>query len=118
MKSSDVIEKFGGLTKLEPLTCLDNASLMENACLLESSAPFKGYYDDVPDGNRPLYLFMALEGAYTADRILRASMNVKENADLTFDAAFGSVDILEHSFPIIRIRDLENFSDIDRKSVV
>ena len=114
MKNSDVIEKFGGLVKMEPLTCLDDESLMKDACLFESSSPFKGYYDDVPDGNKPLYLFMGLDGLYTVDQILKATMNVRKKAGFTFDAAFGSVEIFEQSIPIIRIRDLGGFNNIKK----
>ena len=94
--------------------CLDDDSLMDNACLLESTAPFKGYYDDVPDGNKPMYLFMALEGEYTVDRILRATLSVKKKAGFSFDAGFGSVEIFEQSFPIIRIRDFGSFKNIKK----
>lgn len=114
MKNSDVIEKFGGLIKMEPLMCLEDDSLMDDACLLESTAPFKGYYDDLPGGNKPLYLFIALEGEYTVDRILLATLNVKKKTGFSFDAAFGSVQIFGQTFPVIRIRDLGSFKNIKK----
>ena len=118
MKISDVIEKFGGLIKMEPLMCLEDDSLMGNACLLESTAPFKGYYDDAPEGNKPLYLFIVLDGEYTIDGILRATLNVKKKAGFLFDAAFGTVRLFDQTCPVIRIRDLENFRDINKLQVL
>ena len=114
MKNSDVIEKFGGLIKMEPLMCLEDDSLMENVCLLESTAPFKGYYDDVPDGNKPLYLFIVLDCDYTIDRILRATLNVKNKAGFPFDAAYGTVRLFDQTCPVIRIRDLGSFINIKK----
>ena len=99
---------------MEPLMCLEDDSLKDDACLLESTAPFKGYYDDVPDGNKPLYLFIALEGEYSVDRILLATLNVKKKTGFSFDAAFGSVKIFDQTCPVIRIRDLGSFQNIKK----
>lgn len=42
MKSKKTIERFGGLTKVEPLACIDDNILMPDSCVLESVAPFPG----------------------------------------------------------------------------
>lgn len=112
MEKSVIIEKFGGLVKQESLTCLEDKSLMPNACLLEAVSPFSGYYSEEPGASKPLYLFLVLEGNYSAEDVARATINVKKKAGFTFDAAFGKVSLFEHTCPVIRIRDLENYANI------
>lgn len=114
MKKSEVIEKFGGLVKIESLTCLEDKTLMKNACLLEAPEPFYGYYNDVPDGKKPLYLFIVLDGLYSVENIVRATLNVKKKTDFSFDAAFGTVRLFDHTCPVIRIRDLDDFNNIKK----
>lgn len=112
MEKLPVIEKFGGLIKEELLSCLEDENLLPDACLLEAIAPFSGYYNDVPGVHRPLYLFLVLEGNYTADIITRATEKVRSRAGFSFDAAFGRVALFEHDCPVIRIRGLKNFDKI------
>jgi hypothetical protein len=114
MKKSEVIEKFGGLVKIEPVTCLEDMTLMKNACLLEATEPFYGYYNDVPDGKKPLYLFIVLDGLYSVENVVRATINVKKKVDFSFDAAFGNVQLFDHTCPVIRIRDLADFHNIKK----
>ncbi len=63
MKSKKTIERFGGLTKVEPLACIDDNILMPDSCVLESVAPFSGYYCDVLSSPKPQYLYLILEEA-------------------------------------------------------
>jgi hypothetical protein len=46
MENSRIIERYGGVTKEEPLTTLDSKLVMANTQVMESKTPFSGYYND------------------------------------------------------------------------
>ncbi len=112
METGTVYEKFGGLLKEETLTCIDNSVLMPNTCVLESVNPFSGYYNEVPGTEKPLYLYLVLEGNCSFEKTLRAAANIKRHFGLPFDAAAGSVSLAGGHHQVIRIRNLGEFGHI------
>ncbi len=112
METGTVYEKFGGLLKEETLTCIDNSLLMPNTCVLESVNPFSGYYNEVTGAEKPLYLYLVLEGSCSFEKTLRAAANIKKNFGFPFDAASGSVTLFGIHHPVIRIRNLQEFGHI------
>ncbi len=112
MEPSTLYEKFGGLLKEEPLSCLEDNLLLENTCVLEAVAPFFGYYNDVPGSVGPKYLYFVLEESCPLEKVLRATLNIRKKHGIVFDGAAGSVTIYGQHFPVIRVRDLEQFSHI------
>jgi hypothetical protein len=112
METNIIYEKFGGLLKEEPLSCLDDNMLLPNTCVLESVSPFHGYYNEVPGSVKPLYLYLMLEGSFTFEKILRATLNIKRHFKHPFDAVIGFVTLFGQQNQAIRIRDLEEFSHI------
>lgn len=112
MEKSEIIERFGGLMKVERLACLEDESLMPNACLLEAVAPFSGYYNEVVGSTKPLYLYIILEGRYPLEKLVRATLDIKKKSGLNFDAVPGTVQLFEHTCDMIRVRNLQKFSDI------
>lgn len=112
MEASTLYEKFGGLLKEEPLSCLEDNLLLENTCVLEAVAPFFGYYNEVPGSVLPLYLYFVLEESCPLEKVLRATLNIKKKHGIAFDGAAGSVSIYGQHFPVIRIRDLGQFSQV------
>lgn len=107
-----MIERFGCLEKEEILNCLENERLMPNACLLESQSPFRGYYDRFTYDQKPLYLYLVLEGHYSLEKIWRIILKVRKHFTHKFDAVPGTLEIFDNKCQIIRIRNLEQFDDI------
>ncbi|KAF0129504.1 MAG: hypothetical protein FD155_2427 [Bacteroidetes bacterium] len=106
------MERFGGLIKEEALTCIENELLFPDTCVLESVSPFSGYYYDVSD-QKPLYLYVMLEGSATFWHVLPVIEKVKQKAGFYFDAAFGEISFSDHTHCYtIRVRDLDNYNQI------
>ncbi len=107
-----IIERFGGLLKKEPMTCVEKDIILKGTCILESTSPFSGYYWEV-GGNAPLYLYLMLEGSNTYWKVARAVQEVKKKISFPFDGVFAEI-----TFPdgfccyAIRIRDLERYDQI------
>jgi hypothetical protein len=106
------MERFGGLIKEESLTCIENELLLPDTCVLESVSPFSGYYYDI-SSQKPLYLYLMLEGSLTFWQVLPVINRVKHKANFIFDAVFGEISFTDqtHCYAI-RVRDLENYNQI------
>jgi len=112
MKSKKTIERFGGLTKVEPLACIDDNILMPDSCVLESVAPFSGYYCDVLSSPKPQYLYLILEEAYTFETITRTTLKVREMFDHPIDVVTGRITLLNQTVQMLRVRNLNKYEDI------
>ncbi|MHC1776887.1 MAG: hypothetical protein AB9834_15900 [Lentimicrobium sp.] len=112
MEANIVYEKFGGLLKEEPVSCLDHSILLPDTCVLEAVSPFLGYYNEVPGSVKPLYLYMVLDGHCTFEKTMRATHNIKRYFKHSFDAVAGTVSLFGQQNPVIRIRNLDEFSHI------
>lgn len=105
-------ERFGGLLKVEPLSCIENKLLIPDTCVLESVSPFDGYYGE-KGGKKPCYLYLMLEGSFTFWDVAPIIENVKKKVDFTFDAVFGKVSFQDQSHCYaLRIRDLPLYNQI------
>lgn len=105
-------ERFGGLIKDEPLSCIDHSLLMPETCVLESVAPFSGYYNEQL-GQKPLYLYLMLEGNYTFWPVQCLLEKARSKAGFYFDATFTEVTFTDHTNCFaIRIRDLDTYQQI------
>lgn len=112
-KSTDlVIERFGWVTKEEPLSCITDVNLNLNICILEAVSPFFGYYDDQPKTSKPLYLYWFLERHYTFEHLTRALEYIKENCYQHIDGASGQIHIMNESYPVIRMLNLGKYNQI------
>lgn len=112
MEKSGIIERFGGITKEEPLSTVKSELLASNTCLLESTAPFHAYYSEVPSPERPSYLYLVLEGYYSFEWILRATLNIRKKFNESFECAGGNITLHDNVWQVIRIRELQKFSGI------
>lgn len=112
MKSDKTIERFGGLTKEEPLACIDDNILMPDTCVLESVLPFSGYYCDVLSGQKPRYLYLILEEAHTFETITRATLKVRELFGQPIDVVTGRITLLNQTVQMLRVRNLKQYRDI------
>jgi hypothetical protein len=111
MEKNAILERFGGITKEEPLsTVMKNEVLASDTCLLESTAPFYAYYSEVPSAVKPSYLYLVLEGYYSFEWILQATLNIRKKCQEIFDASGGNITIFNNVWQVIRIRELSSFS--------
>ncbi|HMM10801.1 MAG TPA: hypothetical protein PKE03_01730 [Bacteroidales bacterium] len=107
--------RYGGLLKYEPLSCVEHNLPIKDTCVLESVSPFYGYYDQIPDIRKPLYLYLMLEGHLFTSDIMLAVNSIRKKAGFPFDAVHASI-----TFPgqdpvyCIRVRDLALYSDIEQ----
>lgn len=112
MVSNNIIERFGGLIKEEPLTCLNDDILMPNTCVLESVSPFFGYYSHEPKAHQPQYLYCVLNGYFSFETITRATQNIRKNFKYPFDAVTGNITIYGVTTQVIRVRHLQHYNHI------
>lgn len=111
--NNNVTIRFGGLLKQEPLRCVEHDLPMKDTCVLEAVSPFFGYYDEIPSIQKPLYLYVMLEGyPFTAD-VMRMLQQAASETKFSFDAVYGSIKIPSYDeVRCLRIRHLEKYSDL------
>lgn len=107
-----VIERFGWITKEEPLSCITDINLNLNICILEAVSPFFGYYADQPKTSKPMYLYWFLERHYTMEHLTRTLEYIRQNCNENIDGAAGQINILNESYPVIRMLNLGQYNQI------
>ncbi len=112
MSIQKIIERFGALTKEELLTCLDSDLILPNTCVIEADAPFAGYYSEMPHASKPHYLYCMLGAHHSFESVMRANQSVRAKYKKHFDAALATISVYGSTCQSIRIRNLQNFSDI------
>lgn len=112
MESSETIERFGGLTKEEPLACIEDNILLPNTCVLESVEPFSGYYSEVLSNHKPQYLYLMLDEAYTFESITRATLKVREMFRHPIDVVTGRITLFNQTVQMLRVRNLDQYNHI------
>jgi hypothetical protein len=114
MSNQHYIERYGNLLKQESLRTLED-KIWPNTFVLEAPEPFPGffnYYSDHPVDSKPLYIYLVLKKLYTLEEITRATQNIQKYFDTDFNATPGVVHIYDKQFDVIRVRHLDNFSQI------
>ncbi len=105
---NEIIETIGTIKKKESLVTVESDDLV-----LESLHPFPGYHGTtIPDQTNPKSIFFVLRSSYPDEDIIRAILKIKGKIQSKFDAAPGTISILNKVEPCIRIKDLENYTFI------
>jgi hypothetical protein len=112
MEDSRIIERYGGVTKEEPLTTLDSKLVMANTQVMESKTPFSGYYNDGPQTETNAYLYFVLDGHHPFETILRATHNVLKKVNYPFDATPGSTSMNNRTCQVIRVKQVKRYCQI------
>lgn len=112
MSKIEYTEKYGGLTKEEPLTCVNNEILLKNTCVLESVSPYFGYYNEVPQANKPHFIYLLIEGNIFLEQLVRANQTIQGEINFTLDSVPGSISFKTQTSQAIRIFNLKNYSQI------
>jgi hypothetical protein len=110
--SQNAIEKYGWLTKEEPLSTITDANLDLNINILESNAPFFGYYADQPKEEKPEYLYWVLDQCYNQEHIFRVLQTIRASCYTRLDAAPGNITVGNDNFYVIRMHNLKRYNQI------
>ncbi|MEE4176762.1 MAG: hypothetical protein V2I46_04560 [Bacteroides sp.] len=112
MENNRIIERFGGVTKEEPLTTLDKDLVLTGTQVMESPRPFFYYYNDRPEMDMDAYLYFVLDGYHGFETILRATAKVQKKVNCPFDAAAGSTSMNTRTCQVIRIKQLKKYCQV------
>ncbi len=111
MSETKILEAVGTITKKEILASIEHDT--ENALVLETLKPYPGYHGTtIPDHLNPMSLFLVTDKKYTGEQVVRATMAVKRECNLLFDAVPGMITVFNALTPCIRIKDLKKYEDI------
>ncbi len=112
MEKHHVVEYYCELIKEEPLSTLEPEMTADNTCVLESTSPFFGYYHDAPMGKPDPYIYCVLAEYYTLGEIIRATQRVNARRRNPVDVAIGKLYLKDKKCPVIRIKDINHFSQV------
>ena len=102
--SKRVIETPGMVTKKERVAVVENETNC-NFLVLESLSPFPGYHGTtVPDKMEPESLFAVTKLMYNDERIIRSIQSVKQETEINFDGAPGTLDIQHEPAHFVRFK--------------
>lgn len=113
MKSNNIIECFGGITKEEPLSCLESELTLQGTCVFEATMPYFGYYNEVKSDTQPHMVYFVLEERHTLEHLARVTSKVQKKVNFPIDAMAGSININNQTFYIIQFLNLRKFSHIE-----
>lgn len=102
----DTIRSVGTIVKREKLASVENET-NSKALILESLLPYPGYHGTtIPDKLEPESLFVVTKTTYTDEQIIRAIQKVKKVYSIWFDAAPGTIMLMNNPVEIIRFKGL------------
>jgi hypothetical protein len=114
MENHEIIETIGSITKMENLRAIEQ-DIVNNTLVLISIDPFPGYKtiaDTSHNNTKPVSVFIILRYRYAPEKINRINKELKESQIVTCYPSFGEIITRNSIFPCIRIKGLENFSQI------
>jgi hypothetical protein len=112
MKNQDIIHRYGGVVKEEPLSCVENDILIKNTCVLEAVSPYFGYYNEVKQSTRPQMLYFVLDGYFPLETLIRTTSSVQKQVNFPIDAVTGSINMFGQTCYVIRLLNIQNYSQI------
>lgn len=112
MKNHPILERYGGVIKEEPLSCVENDWLLKNTCVLEADAPYFGYYNEVQHNSKPKMIYFVLDDYVPLEKIIRTTIKIQNEVKFPIDAITGTITLFNQTCHVIRILNLQNFSNI------
>jgi len=113
MEQNKRFEVFGTLTKTETVFTIEN-KILPGTLVFEALKPFSGYYDDMPQSAKPVYLYLALQEQYPLEDILRASQKIQDDFHSPFEAGKGFLHIYDEKYDVLRVRHLKDYSLLEK----
>ena len=102
---------YGMIGKSESLEVV-HGKILHSSLVFESFAPFPGYYNQIENDVKPVYLYLALDHAYSVFDIDRAKLAVKRTLNWRFEAAKAEIDLFDKHFDVVRLRHLDSFDQL------
>jgi hypothetical protein len=112
MEKHQIIERYGGVHKEEPLSCIDNDLIYKGNCVLEAVSPYFGYYNEASQGTRPHMLYFVLADYFSLEKLMRATVKIQKKVKFPIDAVSGTISMFNQTCYVIRILNLQNYSHI------
>lgn len=113
MEHNKRFEVFGTLFKTETVFTVDQKNL-PGTLVFEALKPFPGYYDDLPQSAKPVYLYLALQEQYPLVDILRASQIIQSRFQAPFDAGMGVIHVYDEKYNVLRVRHLNDYNLLEK----
>jgi len=114
MTDKNVIVKFGSLLKEETLEVIDS-KILPNTIVLEATNPFPGYYEyyeGIQKDVKPHYIYLLTDKKYDLEDFTRATQKIMSHFEANFHAAIGTITIFNNVYPVVRIRRLTKYDQI------
>lgn len=113
MKTTNIIETHGSITKNESLTPI-KYRILENTVVAEAGDPYADYYGIVPHIMTPNSLFMFTKHYYSLDQLLLVTCEMAKFFGYTkkLDIATSILDFIDHYHYAIRVRDFPDYEHI------
>jgi len=102
---------YGMIGKSESLEVV-HEKILHSSLVFESFAPFPGYYNQIENDVKPVYLYLALDHEYSVFDIDRAKLAVKRTLNWRFEAAKAEIDLFDKHFDVVRLRHLDSFDQL------
>ncbi|PKP37679.1 MAG: hypothetical protein CVT98_05805 [Bacteroidetes bacterium HGW-Bacteroidetes-15] len=112
MKTPVIFDRYGGVTKEEPLSCIENELLLKNTCVLEADSPYFGYYNEVRHNSKPKMVYFVLDDYASLEKLMRATVAIQKEVKFPINAITGSITLHNQTCYVIRFLNLQNFSHI------
>ncbi len=108
----NIMAFYSEVIKEEPLSTLEPDMTADNTCVLESTSPFFGYYQDAPMGQPDPYIYCVLKDHCPLVDIVRATLKINAKRRNPVDITVGSVTLQDKTCAVIRIKDINQFSQV------
>jgi hypothetical protein len=112
MEAPNIIERYGGVVKEEPLSCIQNDLILKNTCVIEAVSPYFGYYNELKTSTKPQMVYFILDGYFSLEFLMRATVKIQQKVSFPIDAVTGSITMHNQTCNIIRFLNLKNYSHI------
>lgn len=106
--------KYGSLIKEEAFELIEGA-ILPNTFVLESKNPFPGfyeYYDNLQKDITPHYIYLVTDRKYSLEQFTRTTQQIMAETNKKYHAALGTITIFNTVYHVIRVRHIEQYSDI------
>jgi hypothetical protein len=113
MDYSEIIETIGSITKMESIISIEQ-NIIDNSLVLKSVNPFPGFRK-VKENNtikKSESFFVILRNKYAPEKINRINRNLSNDKIISCYPSFGEIITQESIFPCIRLKGIENLSQI------
>jgi len=110
MTRNSIVERFGGITKEEPVKSLPKDLVWNNTQVYEGINPFFGYYNDGPQVKNTHYLLLVLDGHHPFEVLARASDKLQKMVDFSFNATPASISFRQRTWQAIRVKNIKDYS--------